>query len=138
MRTASPIGARFSANGKSAGSETGRLIGTAPESWYVSAAYRFNKWLEVGGYYTEYYEDVTHLRDPLNFQKDAALKEASGMDASQFKTFWQRLAFSGRGQLPQNVRDADSLVALVATTKGAIAIVPADAALNGVKKIAIQ
>jgi ABC-type phosphate transport system substrate-binding protein len=69
---------------------------------------------------------------------DAALEEVSGMDASHFKTFWQRLAFSGRGQQPKNVDDAASLVALVASTKGAIALVPADAVLTGVKKIEIK
>ena len=66
---------------------------------------------------------------------DAALQQASGMEASQFKTFWQRLAFSGRGQEPKKADDAAALVALVAATKGAIAIVPADAVLTGVKKI---
>lgn len=69
---------------------------------------------------------------------DAALQQASGMDASTFKTFWQRLAFSGRGQEPKKADDAAALVALVAATKGAIAIVPADAALTGVKKIEIK
>lgn len=74
----------------------------------------------------------------LNDKTDAALEEVSGMDASHFKTFWQRLAFSGRGQQPKNADDAASLVALVASTKGAIALVPADAVLNGVKKIEIK
>jgi ABC-type phosphate transport system substrate-binding protein len=69
---------------------------------------------------------------------DAALQQACGMDSSSFKTFWQRLAFSGRGQEPKRAADAASLVALVASTKGAIAIVPADAALTGVKKIEIK
>lgn len=69
---------------------------------------------------------------------DAALQQACGMDSSSFKTFWQRLAFSGRGQEPKKADDAAGLVALVAATKGAIAIVPADAALNGVKKIEIK
>jgi len=31
---------------------------TEPDSWYASAAYRVNKWLEVGAYYTEFYENV--------------------------------------------------------------------------------
>ncbi len=69
---------------------------------------------------------------------DAALQQASGMEASQFKTFWQRLAFSGRGQEPKSAADAAALVSLVAATKGAIAIVPADTALAGVKKIDIK
>jgi hypothetical protein len=45
----------------------------AQEAWYGGAAYRFNKWLEVGGYYTEFYTDrpVTTSSDSL--QKDLAL-----------------------------------------------------------------
>lgn len=69
---------------------------------------------------------------------DAALQKACGMDSSSFKTFWQRLAFSGRGQEPKRADDAVSLVALVSSTKGAIAIAPADATVNGVKKIEIK
>ena len=69
---------------------------------------------------------------------DAALQQASGMEASQFKTFWQRLAFSGRGQEPKKADNAAALVALVAATKGAIAIAPADAALTGVKTLEIK
>jgi len=69
---------------------------------------------------------------------DAALQQASGMDGSQFKTFWQRLTFSGRGSEPKKAGDVAALVALVASTKGAIALVPADAALSGVKEITIQ
>jgi ABC-type phosphate transport system substrate-binding protein len=69
---------------------------------------------------------------------DAALKKVSGMDASQFKTFWQRLVFSGRGQLPKKADDAASLVALVARTQGAIALVPADAGLMGVKILEVK
>jgi len=69
---------------------------------------------------------------------DAALQQACGMDTSAFKTFWQRLAFSGRGQEPKKADDAPALVALVAATKGAIAIVPADVALGGVKKIEVK
>jgi ABC-type phosphate transport system substrate-binding protein len=69
---------------------------------------------------------------------DAALKEASGMDASQFKTFWQRLAFSGRGTPPKKADDAAKAVDLVASTKGAIALVPSDTELKGVKKIDVK
>lgn len=69
---------------------------------------------------------------------DAELKEASGMDTGAFKTFWQRLAFSGRGQQPKKADDVAAAVALVASTKGAIAVVPADAAVAGVKKLELK
>jgi ABC-type phosphate transport system substrate-binding protein len=71
-------------------------------------------------------------------QTDAAIQQVSGMDANTFKTFWKRLMFSGRGKQPKSADDTASLVALVASTKGAIAIVPADATLSGVKKIEIK
>jgi ABC-type phosphate transport system substrate-binding protein len=68
----------------------------------------------------------------------AALEEVSGMDAGHFKTFWQRMVFSGRGQQPDKAGDAASLVAFVASNKGAIALVPADAVLKGVKKLEVK
>ncbi len=71
-------------------------------------------------------------------QTDAAVREVSGMDASQFKTFWQRLVFSGRGQQPRKADDAASIVSLVASTRGAIALVPAETPLKGVKKIEVN
>jgi ABC-type phosphate transport system substrate-binding protein len=71
-------------------------------------------------------------------QTDVALQEASGMDGSQFKTFWQRLVFSGRGSEPKKTDDAAALVALVASTKGAIALVPDDTKLKGVKIIEVK
>jgi hypothetical protein len=42
-------------------------------SWYSSAAYRFNKWFEAGGYYTECYNDINQSGNSLQYQKDAAL-----------------------------------------------------------------
>ena len=87
---------------------------------------------------TTYWEGGQSVVIAFSEKTAAALKEASGMDASQFKTFWQRLAFSGRGQQPKKVDDTAALVALVASTKGAIAIVPADADLKGVKKLEIK
>ncbi len=42
-------------------------------AWYGSTAYRFNKWLEVGGYYTEYYANGQTASGSDGSQKDAAL-----------------------------------------------------------------
>ena len=49
------------------------------DAWYVGAAYRFNKWLEAGTYYTESYNDVadrdgsTRKAPSDAYQKDLAL-----------------------------------------------------------------
>ena len=69
---------------------------------------------------------------------DAALEQVSGMSASQFKTHWQRLTFSGRGKQPKTIDAADKVVEQVAQTKGAVAIVPAGTVLSGVKKIEVK
>ena len=69
---------------------------------------------------------------------EAALQETTGMSASQFRTHWQRLTFSGRGKQPKEADAAEKVVALVAQTKGAIALVPAGTPLQGVKKIELK
>jgi hypothetical protein len=69
---------------------------------------------------------------------DAALEAASGMNASAFKTHWQRLAFSGRGQQPKKVDDVAAALAAVAANKGAIAVMPAGTEPAGVKKIDVN
>lgn len=43
------------------------------DAWYLSAAYRFNRWLEAGSYYTEACGDVHHRNDSRNYQKDLAI-----------------------------------------------------------------
>jgi ABC-type phosphate transport system substrate-binding protein len=81
---------------------------------------------------------IVLLADEMGGETDAALNEVSGMDASQFRTFWQRMVFSGRGQQPRKADDAASLVAFVATTRGAIALVPSNVTLKGVKIIEVR
>lgn len=88
---------------------------------------------------TRYWQDgQAIIIGVLPDKTDAALEQASGMNGSRFKTFWQRLVFSGRGSEPKKAGDAAALVAMVASTKGAIALVPADAALPGVKIVEIK
>jgi hypothetical protein len=69
---------------------------------------------------------------------DAALQKVSGMNPSQFKTHWQRLGFSGRGQPPKKADSASDLVSTVASTAGALALAPAGADLSGVKQIEVK
>ena len=88
---------------------------------------------------TNYWQGGEHVViDVLDGATDDALNEVSGMDPSEFRTFWQRLVFSGRGEEPKRAFDATSLVKLVASTRGAIALVPADAPLDGVKVLEVR
>ncbi len=88
---------------------------------------------------TKYWDGgVTIILVVLPDKTGDALQQACGMDASAFKVFWQRNAFSGRGQEPKKTATTAELLQLVASTKGAIAIAPADTALDGVKKVEIK
>jgi len=78
---------------------------------------------------------IAVLANPTR-ESDLELRNVSGMDASHFETFWERMVFSGRGKLPKYAADIPALVALVSSTKGAIAIVPADTPLKDVKRLA--
>ena len=42
-------------------------------AWYGAAAYRFNKWLEIGGYYTEFHVNESATTGSDDSQKDLAL-----------------------------------------------------------------
>ena len=83
-----------------------RLI--EPDTWYASAAYRFNRWIEVGSYYTEYYGNV-HNRTGvgLPFPSDASQKDtalALRFDATDRWTFKAELhLLRGTGQLLDNL-----------------------------------
>ena len=74
----------------------------------------------------------------LTDKTDAALQDVTGMSASQFKTHWQRLVFSGRGQLPKQMSTEDELITKVIATKGAIALVPSGTATKEAKKVEIK
>jgi hypothetical protein len=60
-----------------------------PDSWYVSAAYRFNKRVEAGTYYTEYYADV-HNRNGvgLPFRSDAYQKDTAAALRFDITDWW--------------------------------------------------
>jgi hypothetical protein len=50
---------------------TTKSVPTRRDSWYVSAAYRLNDLIELGGYYNEYYGNRNDRS--TNYQKDTAL-----------------------------------------------------------------
>lgn len=88
---------------------------------------------------TSYWESGQAITIVLAQDKaDGIIQEITGMSASQFKTHWQRLTFSGRGKQPKVV-DPDKLISTIFETKGSMAFsldVPGSEA--GVKKIEIK
>lgn len=69
---------------------------------------------------------------------DATIQEASGMSSTQFRTHWQRLGFSGRGQPPKKAESVEKAIAIVRATKGAVAIVPSGTDAKGVKSLEVK
>ncbi len=79
-----------------------------PDSWYVSAARRLNRWIEVGVYYSEYYADVHDRHGALlPFPSDAAQKDTAlslRFDASDHWTFKiEGHSIRGTAQLLDNI-----------------------------------
>lgn len=57
---------------------------------------------------------------------------------AQYRRYWKKLVFSGKGRTPMTFRSEKDLMAHVALTKGAIGYVAAGTKLVGVKQITIQ
>lgn len=57
---------------------------------------------------------------------------------AQFKTYWKKLVFTGRGQAPQEFKTESELVEYVAKTKGAIGYIDSASLQEGVKQISIK
>ncbi|HEX7652601.1 MAG TPA: hypothetical protein VF607_03780 [Verrucomicrobiae bacterium] len=54
------------------GAKIGSIVDT-PATWYTAASYRFNKYFEVGGYYTQYRDYGTAASNSDGHQNDFAL-----------------------------------------------------------------
>lgn len=65
-----------------------------------------------------------------------ALMKLLGKSQSQFATGWKKLVFTGKGVMPETVKDDAAVIALVAKTPGAIGFVAATG--DGVKAVAVQ
>ncbi|MDQ8203023.1 hypothetical protein [Pelagicoccus sp. SDUM812003] len=66
---------------------------------------------------------------------DALLESYARMNQSRFKSHWQRLAFSGRGTMPEQLESGAEVVAFVQSNPGAIGICDDSADLASVKKV---
>lgn len=65
-----------------------------------------------------------------------ALMKLLGKSPSQFATGWKKLVFTGKGVMPESVKDDAAAIAFVAKTPGAIGFVAA--AGDGVKAVPVQ
>lgn len=64
-------------------------------------------------------------------------KEFVGKSPSQFRMFWKKMVFTGKGKAPKAFDSDADIVKYVAETEGAIGYVASGAAVDGVKTITI-
>jgi len=69
---------------------------------------------------------------------DEFLSNVVGKSPSQFLSYWRKLAFSGKGSMPEEFGSEDALVAFVKSTPGAIGYVGEGTATDGVTVVAID
>lgn len=76
--------------------------------------------------------------EPVDLSADSAVRSAFSLDvhgrtASNIRSYWQQVIFSGKGVPPPEMTDDEEVVAFVRSHRGAIGYVSAEAALDGVK-----
>ena len=66
------------------------------------------------------------------------LKAYVGKSPSQFKTFWKKQVFTGKGKSPVSSADDQEMVGMVASTSGAIGYVAVGTDTSSAKTIPVQ
>ena len=66
------------------------------------------------------------------------VKEITRKSASQFRNYWKKMVFTGKGSSPKSFDKSADLLAYVAETKGAIGYVDAGIQPKGVKVIKVK
>ena len=69
---------------------------------------------------------------------DEFVKEVTRKSASQFRNYWKKMVFTGKGSSPKSFDKSDELLAYIAATDGAIGYIAANVQPDGVKVIKIQ
>ncbi|MFH2065851.1 MAG: substrate-binding domain-containing protein [Pseudomonadota bacterium] len=66
------------------------------------------------------------------------LKTYINRSSSQFRNYWRKMVFTGKGQKPKALNSDEEIIQFVSETSGAIGYVSTDAALKNVKTITVN
>lgn len=66
------------------------------------------------------------------------LKAYVGRNASQYKTYWKKIMFTGKGSMPKTFSTEQEMVQYVANTEGAIGYIDKNTATENVKTISVN
>lgn len=78
---------------------------------------------------------AVHKKNPAF---DTWLKGNVGKSGSQFKSYWKKMVFTGKGAMPADFASDAEILAHVAATPGAIGVIIEGDGGDGVKVIAVQ
>lgn len=65
----------------------------------------------------------------------AFLSQYIGKTSSQFRNYWRKRVFTGKGRAPQKMDSVETMIKFVKETSGAIGYIPANAFNDSVKKL---
>ena len=66
------------------------------------------------------------------------VKAVVGKSSSQYKTYWKKLVFTGKGKQPKTVKSDADVLAYVARTKGAMGYIAGGSSTDGAKVVALK
>jgi len=66
------------------------------------------------------------------------VRTAVGKSVSQYKTYWKKIVFTGKGKQPKTVKSDSDVLAYVARTSGAVGYISDATSAEGVKTISIK
>ncbi len=69
---------------------------------------------------------------------DEFVKKITKKSSSQFKNYWKKMVFTGKGSAPKSFKEVSGLIEYVAKTEGAIGYISAEDGTEGVKVITIK
>ena len=86
------------------------------------------------------WEDGSPIRFVLLKGKrgDAFLKQYIHKNEAQYRKFWKKKLFTGKGSMPPFLRKPSEVVQYVAMTKGALGFVPEGTRSDGVKILSVS
>ena len=87
------------------------------------------------------WEDKTKINIVIQKKSDAHnefVKSITNKSASQFRNYWKKMVFTGKGSAPKSFAKNAELLAYIAKTDGAIGYIAADVKPEGVKVIKVQ
>lgn len=81
-------------------------------------------------------EKITFIIQKGTDDHKAFLKKYVGRTESQFRSFWKKMVFTGKGKAPKSAGDSSAIIDFVSSTEGAVGYISSGVSADKVKIIA--